>query len=82
MIPSVLSLLKDQSRDVTPRLESSIIFQCKFISHPGIFFISGYYYYDYVIKGSSGSSSSSISRRTDRWVHLQQNGGLRLFVHT
>ena len=27
-------------------------------------------------------SSSSSSRRTDRWVHFQQNAGLRLFVHT
>ena len=28
------------------------------------------------------SSSSSSSRRTDRWVHFQQNAGLWLFVHT
>ena len=28
------------------------------------------------------SSSSSSSSRTDRWVHFQQNAGLRLFVHT
>ena len=28
------------------------------------------------------SSSSSSSCRTDRWVHFQQNAGLRLFVHT
>ena len=27
-------------------------------------------------------SSSSSSSRTDRWVHFQQNAGLRLFVHT
>ena len=26
--------------------------------------------------------SSSSSRRTDSWVHFQQNAGLRLFVHT
>ena len=26
--------------------------------------------------------SSSSSSRTDRWVHFQQNTGLRLFVHT
>ena len=31
---------------------------------------------------SSSSSSSSSSRRTSRWVHFQQNAGLRLFVHT
>ena len=28
------------------------------------------------------SSSSSSNSRTDRWVHFQQNSGLRLFVHT
>ena len=28
------------------------------------------------------SISSSSSSRTDRWVHFQQNAGLRLFVHT
>ena len=27
-------------------------------------------------------SSSSSSSRTDRWVHFQQNAGLRLFIHT
>ena len=32
--------------------------------------------------GNSSSSSSSSSSRTDRWVHFQQNAGLRLFVHT
>ena len=31
---------------------------------------------------SSGSSSSSSSSRTDRWVHFQQNAGLRLYVQT
>ena len=31
---------------------------------------------------NSRSSSSSSSSRTDRWVHFQQNVGLRLFVHT
>ena len=31
---------------------------------------------------SSRSSSSSSSSRTDRWVHFQQNVGLRVFVHT
>ena len=31
---------------------------------------------------SSSSSSSSNTSRTDRWVHFQQNAGLRLFVHT
>ena len=30
----------------------------------------------------SSSSSGSSSSRTDRWVHFQQNAGLRLFVHT
>ena len=29
-----------------------------------------------------GNISSSSSSRTDRWVHFQQNAGLRLFVHT
>ena len=28
------------------------------------------------------TSSGSRSRRTDRWVHFQQNAGLRLYVHT
>ena len=28
------------------------------------------------------TSSSSSSSRTDRWVHFQQNAGLRLSVHT
>ena len=32
--------------------------------------------------GSSSSSSSRSSCRTDRWVHFQQNAGIRLFVHT
>ena len=27
-------------------------------------------------------SSSSSSSRKDRWVHFQQNAGLRLFAHT
>ena len=35
-----------------------------------------------VVVYSSSSRSSSSSRRTDRWVHSQQNAGLRLFVHT
>ena len=43
---------------------------------------SAYYEYIYNIQiSSSSSSSSSSSRRTDRWVHFQQNAGLRLFVH-
>ena len=31
---------------------------------------------------SSSNSSRSSSSKTDRWVHFQQNAGLRLSVHT
>ena len=35
-----------------------------------------------ICSSSSSSSNSSSTSRTDRWVHFQQNTGLRLFVHT
>ena len=34
------------------------------------------------VSSSSSSSSGSSSNKTDRWVHFQQNAGLRLFVYT
>ena len=37
---------------------------------------------DDFVCSSSSSSSRSSSSRTDRWVNLQQNAGLCLFVHT